>query len=118
EADAGSVDEIAHRARDEHLARPRQRGDSGADVDGDAREIVAAQLAFATVDPGPDLEPEVAGTGCDRPGAVDRPPRAVEGGEEPVARGLHLVPAVAVELTPDRGVMAVEEVVPSPVALG
>src|SRR2546428_375300 len=53
EVDVRAVDEIAHRARDEHLARPCQRGNPGADVHRDAREIVAPQLAFTAVDPGP-----------------------------------------------------------------
>src|SRR5829696_1600290 len=118
EVDVGSVDEISHRARDKHLARTGEGGNPGADVHGDARQVVPAQLALTTVNAGPDLEPEVTGADRDRPGAVDRTSRSVEGGQEPVAGCVHLVTAVAAELAPDCCVVPVEEVVPAPVAFG
>ena len=49
EFDTRASDEILHRARDEHLRRPRQRRDPGADVDRQACDVVANHLDFAVV---------------------------------------------------------------------
>ena len=66
------------------------RRHAGADVDGDAADVVADQLALARVEAGADLEPERADGVADRAGAADRAGRPVEGREEAVARGLRL----------------------------
>jgi hypothetical protein len=44
ESEPRSCDEVAHRLGDEHLARPGESGNAGADVDGDAADVVAAEL--------------------------------------------------------------------------
>ena len=41
--------------RDEYLVGPSERADPGSDVNGDAAEIVADDLAFSRVNPGPHL---------------------------------------------------------------
>ena len=53
-------DEIAHRARDQDLAGLGRRRDPRADVNGDAAEVVADELALARVDAGPELDAERA----------------------------------------------------------
>src|SRR5947208_16184924 len=58
ERQARSDDEVAHRAGDDDLARVGQRGDAGADVDGEAGEVVAPLLALAGVDAGAHAQPE------------------------------------------------------------
>src|SRR5215218_10105820 len=72
EVDVGSADEIPHGARDQHLARAGEGGNPGADVHGDARQVVAPQLALAAVNSRPDIEPEVTRADRDRLRAVDR----------------------------------------------
>src|SRR6266536_650710 len=49
ELEAGTGNKISHRARDEHLARPRERNDARGDVDADSRHAVAAALDLAGV---------------------------------------------------------------------
>jgi hypothetical protein len=50
--------EIPGGARYEHLAGSRLRGNSSADVHGDADEVLPDDLALAAVQSGPDVEPE------------------------------------------------------------
>src|ERR687895_2330525 len=60
EVDAGAGGEVADDARDEYFAGFRLGGDARADVDGDALDPVVDDLHLARVDPGADLEAEVA----------------------------------------------------------
>src|SRR2546423_1777707 len=77
EGDPGAGDEVAHRARDEHLARPGERRDARAGVDGDPAHLPVRELALARVQAGAELEPEAAHTVAERaPGvrvAIQRP---------------------------------------------
>src|SRR5205823_13387498 len=50
ELDSGAGDQIADRARDEHLARPRLRGHPGADMHCETGKLLAEHLALARVD--------------------------------------------------------------------
>src|SRR2546421_5060699 len=118
ELDAGTGNQIAHGARDEHLTRPRERRDAGADVHRDPSEIVAPHLALAGVHPRPNLDSELARAGRDRPGAVDRTPRSVEGSKKPVSGGLDLLTAEPAQLTADGRVVLIEQVVPAAIAFG
>ena len=94
EVDAGAGDEILDGARDEHLARPGLRGDARADVDGDAGDLVVAELALARVQPGADVEAELAHrVARSRARSGSRARRAVEGREEAVAGRVDLAAA-------------------------
>ena len=53
-------------------------GDPRADVHGDAREVVAGELALAGVQAGPDLDVQPARGVDQRQRAADRPGGAVE----------------------------------------
>src|SRR5437764_15260648 len=51
EGDPGAGDEVVHRARDEHLARPGEGRDARAGVDGDPAYLPVRDLALAGVEP-------------------------------------------------------------------
>ncbi len=83
---------------------------------GDAADVVAADLAFAGVQPGAHLDAEGLHRVSNCHGAADRSLRAVERGQETVAGGVHLAAAEANELRTDDGVVRVEQRVPVAVA--
>jgi hypothetical protein len=85
EVDPRTGDEILDGSRDDHLTRPGLRGDTCADVDRDPSDLAVDLLAFARVEPRPDLEAEVLHRVDDRAGTADRARRPVERGEEAVA---------------------------------
>src|SRR5207247_9498575 len=60
EGDSRAGDEILDRTRDEHLAAARGRRDPRTDMRGDPGDGRAEHLALAGVQPGPDIEPELA----------------------------------------------------------
>src|SRR5205085_6553659 len=116
EGDPGAGDEIAHRARDEHLARPGERRDPRTGVDGDAAHLAVRELALAGVESCAQLEPEAPHAVADRAGGADRPRRPVEGGEEAVAGGVDLPSAVARELAADGNLVRLEQLAPAAIA--
>src|SRR5215208_399043 len=88
ELDPRPGDQVLDRARDEQLPRPRAGSDARPDMHRDPADVLAPQLALAGVHARSDLNVQRAhgllGTG----GAADGSRRAVEGGEESVARRL------------------------------
>ena len=94
----------------------RECADARADVHADAADVVAADLAFAGVQPGAHFDAECLHGVADRHGAADRALRAVEHGQEAVSRGVHLAAAEAREFRPDDGVVRVEQRMPVTVA--
>src|SRR5438477_4237938 len=105
EGEPGAGDEILDGLRDEHLARPGERGDPCPGVDGDAADLRPVELTFAGVDTGADLDAQLPDSLAGRERTADGARRPVEGGEEAVARRVHLAAAEAVELAPDRAVV-------------
>jgi hypothetical protein len=59
ELETGAGDEILHGSGDEHFARSRRSRDTGSDVNCDARDLLADDLALAGMDAGPDFESEL-----------------------------------------------------------
>src|SRR2546423_13682646 len=116
EGDPGAGDEVAHRARDEHLARACEGGDARAGVEGGPAHLPVRDLALAGVEPGAELEPEAAHAVPDRAGGADRSRRPVEGGEEAVPGGVDLAAAVADELAADGGLVRLGQLAPAPAA--
>src|SRR5215470_14486274 len=112
EADAGTGDEILHGVGDEDLARTRERGDPGADVNSDAADFLADDLALARVEPRAYLDAEGPHALADRLGAANGAGRTIEGREEAVTGGVDFAPAEARELATREGVVAVEQLVP------
>src|SRR5207248_920524 len=91
ELDPGAGDEISHRRGGKDLARARERGDPRTRVNGDPGDLVTEQLALAGVDAGAKLEPEVADGVADGESAANCTRGPVEGCEEAVPGGVHLV---------------------------
>ena len=60
EAEFGARNEILDRARHEHLARGSERRDAGSDRDRDAGNLAVGDLALTGVQPGPNLDVELA----------------------------------------------------------
>src|SRR3954451_20389741 len=117
ELQARADDRPVDRARGQHLAGLRHPGDARGDVDGHAADVVADQLALARVQPRAQLDAQAADRLHDRARAAQRVGRrTVEGGQERVADGLDLAPAVALDLAPDRVVVGGEQVAPAAVA--
>ena len=100
EAEARADYEVLHGARDDDLARLGERGNPGADVYGDAADVVSDQLALAGVNPGAQCQAEPILIGDRGASAPDRAGRTIERGEETVARSLDLLPPEAIERGP------------------
>ena len=102
-------DEVPHRARHEHLAGVRHRGDPCPDVHGDAANVIAGKHDLAGVNSGADLETDSAHGRRDLLGTPDGPCRSVERGQKAVAGRVHLATAVAGDEPRDSTVVRLEE---------
>src|SRR5918997_5289544 len=116
EPDAGADDEIAYRRRDHYLPGGGHPEDARRNVYRDAAHVVPSHLALAGVDAGAELKAQAFGLHRDRPGAVDRSSRPIEGREVPVARGFNRTPPEPLQLAPHHVVVSVEELAPPTVA--
>ncbi len=85
-------------------------------MDGDAADVVVAQLDLTRVYARPHLETQTPQDVADRHGTPDRAGRSVEPGEEAVARGVDLTAVEALKLAPDLGIVPAEQFLPSLVA--
>src|SRR5437773_1391152 len=83
---------------------------------GDARDVAAAQLAFADVQSGADAEIEPTAGVDYRPRALDTSSRTIEARKHPVTGGFHHDPAVPFDLSLCRTIVRVEQFAPAPVA--
>ena len=95
---------------------PGERADARADHHRQPAQTVPHPLDLARVDPDPDVETDRPDGVDDRCRAADGSRRPVEGHEEAVPRGVDLPPAEPLELAPDHGIEAREQVGPAPVA--
>jgi len=86
--EVGADDQVAHGPGDKDLIGLGGRHDPGGDVQGHPTNIAVAQLHLADVQPGADLHRDAAELIPKGNRAVDSPPWAVEGGQDPVAGGL------------------------------
>jgi hypothetical protein len=116
EAQARASDQILDGARHQNLAGGGEGGDAGADVDGDAADVVADHFALAGVEPGSDLDAERRDFLGDRAGATNAARGTVERPEKSVAGGFDFVAAKAREIAPYRRVMTAEQITPALVA--
>src|SRR5215813_2868370 len=82
----GTSHEVLDGVRDEYLVGSGKASDTRTNVDRDAAELRAHDLALTRVKTGPDVESELLDTRRDRTGGADRPRWSVEGGQESVAR--------------------------------
>jgi hypothetical protein len=88
-------------------------GGARADADGDAGELGIVQLELAGVQPGAQVESELADVGGDRLRAADRARRAVEGCKEAVARSVEFRAVESGELAPRGRMVAHEQIAPA-----
>src|SRR5215216_4702864 len=103
ERDARTRNQVGDGARDEHLVWMRERLHPLCDVDGDAADVVTAQLDLARVEP-------IAHMDADRADRVaDGSPRPVEDRQEAVAGRFDLPAAEAVELGAREAFVGAEE---------
>jgi hypothetical protein len=116
EIEVGTDHEVLDRVRDENLARSGQGDHPGGDVDGQAPDVAGDEFALAGVEPGSDMDTDLAEFIADRTGTVDCPARTREGSEESVPGALDLLAGEAVELSPDQEVVTVEQLQPAAVA--
>src|SRR5206468_5188531 len=83
ELDAGTGHQVFHGPGYQDLVRVGHRSHACPDVDRDAPDLVSHELDLPRVDPCPNLQPDGMDRVHDRPGATDRPGRAVEGRQKP-----------------------------------
>src|SRR5205807_3446091 len=113
ELDPRADDEIAHRARHEHLAGCRPRAYARADVHGHAANVGVDQLTLTGVHAGAHTDAERADVLADRARAADRAGGTVERRQEAVAKRLDLVPAERCQLATHELIVAVEQRMPT-----
>src|SRR4029453_13456881 len=112
-AGGGPGAQVAHGPGDEDLARCGLAQDAGGDVDGDPADVVAADLDLAGVEPGPDLEVDVAELLAQGDRAGNGPSGAVEGGQEAVAGRLDQPAAPLLDQAAALVVVDLEQVPPA-----
>ena len=83
EGDAGSGNEVLDGARYQDLGRSREGSDLGCDLDGEAGDVVAAQLDLAGMDTRPGRDAQLRRAVADGGSAADGPSGTIEGGQDP-----------------------------------
>jgi hypothetical protein len=98
------------------LVRPRERNDSGADVDAEAGHVVLALLHLADVKADADLHADILHGLADRTRATHSTSWAVEDREESIAGSIDLLPVEARKRPSHLGVVRVQTIAPGKVA--
>ena len=115
EVDARSDQQVLDRSRREDLVPVSHGRHPRRDVHSQTAHAVPPELHLAGVDPGPHPKVERRHGLADGAATTYSPPRPVEGGEEPVAGGIHLASAESVQLAADNDIVLVEHLAPAPV---
>jgi hypothetical protein len=110
-------DKVTAGARYPHFAWLRLPADASSDVDCESGEVVANDLTLARVEPGPDLDTEIADGIDQRLGAADRAGRPGKHAERAVAHHLDHPTTVSVDMSPQDGLVAVKHAAPAVTAL-
>src|SRR5207248_11005773 len=98
---------------DQRLAAAGEGRDPGGDEDPDAPAVRAGHLDLAGMEAGPHGDAVRRERVADRAGAPDASRRAVEGREESVARRLHLVSPMSLELASHDVMVALDDLAPA-----
>src|SRR2546428_4032572 len=98
ELDPGAGHEVLHRAGNQRLPGRRGPCDPGRDMDRQAPDVIAADLAFPDVHAGTHLQADRSRRVLDRASALDRASGAIECGEDPVAGAFELASAEPLDL--------------------
>src|SRR5262245_21933537 len=101
EPELRASDEVLDSSGDENLAGAGGADDACADMNGEPRHLPFCEFTFTCVETRTELQPILAGGHDDRTRALDRPRRAVKGGEDAVAGGIDFFAAKACELASD-----------------
>src|SRR5262249_22731873 len=101
---------------DEHFARTCHGSHTGADVYRDTTYLLTHQLAFPGVQPCTNLDPQLFDGFAHGAGAANRAGWTIERRQEAVACCLHLAAIEACTLEANHRMMAITEVMPTPVA--
>src|SRR5579859_3925502 len=113
---AGPGDEVSHRARHEHLASIRERGDARSDMHRDAANVIAGKHDLPRMNTRADLETDGPHCRRDLRGTSDGPCRSLKRREKAVAGCVHLVAVVTGDERADPTVMLLQELGPAPIA--
>ena len=105
ERDARAASKVGDSARDKDFVRPRERLDSLRDVDGDAANVVTAQLDFASVEAATHTDADGVERVANGAGAAHRSPRPIEGRQDAIAGGSDLSAAEAFEFAAGEAVV-------------
>jgi hypothetical protein len=116
ETQSRAGDQVSHGARDQHFIRFGLGRDARRNMHRDTADVVANQLALASVEPGADLQSKRTKSFAHRTGASYRPIRSIEGGEQSVTRRVHLAAAERGQLFSHHRVVVIEQVAPPQVA--
>ena len=116
EREAGPGKQKLRRGRDEHLAWHRNARDACGFMDGEAPYVVAYELDFARVNPGPDRNAQIGDRLTHCLGASNRSGGTVEGSEKAIAGRLDLAPSKPVQLEPCPLVVLQEQLTPRGIA--
>jgi hypothetical protein len=118
ELDARAGHQVPDRAGHQDLGRFGERGHPLTDVHGYPTDISVADLDLAGVQADTNIQVQVRSRVADGARAANRTRRPIKRDQEAVTDHLHLAASERTELTPDRGVVGIEEVPPSTVAEG
>ena len=96
--------------------RTCERGNTRTDVDRNATDILTHHLAFAGVETGTYFNSKLTDFVADSASATHAACRAVEGGQNTVARALDLMTTESRKVAPDYDVVIVEKPEPAAIA--
>src|SRR6266545_7499610 len=113
---SGARYEVLDRTGHEHLARLRVGGNACPDVDGDAADVVVAELDLSGVQAGADLDAESTHIVADAGSATNGACGAIERRKKSVTRRLLLTAAETNKLLAHQRVVLLEEALPSLIA--
>src|SRR5208282_181115 len=115
---ARARDQVLHGARNQHIVGAAELRHPRSDVHRDPPHVILGQLDFACMKTDAHRNLESTQRIANGAGAMDRPGRPIEGGEETVAQGLHFSSTETRKLLPHRLVMRFKKIAPRSIALG
>ena len=96
--------------------RTRERGNPRAYVDRNAADILAHYFAFAGMETGTDFNSKLMNIVGNRASTTHAARRAIEGGQNTIARAFDLMTTKSRKVTLDYGVVIVEKTAPAAIA--
>jgi hypothetical protein len=112
EFDSGANHEVLHRGGDEDFPGLRKPSNTRTDVNGNAGQIIVAELTLSGVEPTADLDPNPARLFTDGSSTSDGATWPVERGEKSVTESLDFAAAEALNLLPCQTVVTIQEIAP------